>query len=140
MHPHYQQANGLTHDVIGAGIEVHRALGPGLLESIYERCLMHELELRGRMVQRQERVSVRYKEITFEETLRFDLLVDGYPLIEVKCVQEVHPIHKAQLLSDMKSPCVMSRRSNCSLNSSAIPVTLTAFGADHGFVELTELA
>jgi GxxExxY protein len=102
MHPLYEQANALTRDVIGAGIEVHRALGPGLLESIYERCLLHELELRGHTAVRQQTVQVTYKQITFEESLRFDLLIDGCLLVEVKCVQEVHPIHKAQLLSYMK--------------------------------------
>lgn len=102
MHPLYERANGLTRDVIGAGIEVHRAMGPGLLESIYERCMMHELELRGHSVIHQQRVRVRYKEITFEETLRLDVLVDDCLLVEIKCVQEVHPIHKAQLLSYMK--------------------------------------
>jgi GxxExxY protein len=102
MHPLYEQANGLTRDVIGAGIEVHRTLGPGLLESIYERCLLHELELRGHTAVRQQAVQVTYMQITFEESLRFDLLVGDCLLVEVKCVQEVHPIHKAQLLSYMK--------------------------------------
>ena len=102
MHPQYDRANGLTHDVIGAGIEVHRALGPGLLESNYERCLMHELQLRRHVVERQQSVTVQYTEVTFEESLRFDVLVDGCLLVEVKCVQEVHPFHKAQLLSYMK--------------------------------------
>src|SRR5690606_11941662 len=67
-----------------------------------ERCLLHELELRGHTAVRQQAVQVIYKQITFEESLRFDLLVDGSLLVEVKCVQEVHPIHKAQLLSYMK--------------------------------------
>ena len=102
MHPLYEQANGLTRDVIGAGIEVHRTLGPGLLESIYEKCLMHELQLHGHTVVRQQRVQIRYKDITFQEDLRLDLLIDDCLLVEVKSVQEVHPIHKAQLLSYMK--------------------------------------
>ncbi|MCA9024957.1 MAG: GxxExxY protein [Planctomycetaceae bacterium] len=102
MHPQYERANGMTHDVIGAGIEVHRELGPGLLESIYEKCLLHELELRGHQVIRQQQVQIRYKDIAFQEDLRFDLLIDACLLVEVKCVQEVHPIHKAQLLSYMK--------------------------------------
>ncbi len=102
MHPQYERANGMTHDVIGAGIEVHRTLGPGLLESIYEKCLMHELQLRGHNVIRQQQVQIRYKDIAFQEDLRLDLLIDDCLLVEVKCVQEVHPIHKAQLLSYMK--------------------------------------
>jgi GxxExxY protein len=92
----------MTHDVIAAGIEVHRALSRGLLESIYEKCLMHELELRRHNVLRQDQVTVKYKDIVFAEQLRLDLLIDDCLLVEVKCVQEVHPIHKAQLLSYMK--------------------------------------
>ena len=102
MHPLYARAHSLTSVVIGAAIEVHRTLGPGLLESIYERCLIHELELRGVSCQSQQRVQVRYKDICFEETLKFDVVADGSLLIEVKAVQEVHPVHKAQLLSYMR--------------------------------------
>jgi GxxExxY protein len=102
MHAKYERANGMTHDVIAAGIEVHRALSRGLLESIYEKCLMHELELRRHNVLRQDQVTVKYKDIVFAEQLRLDLLIDDCLLVEVKCVQEVHPIHKAQLLSYMK--------------------------------------
>lgn len=89
-------------EVIGAGVEVHRILGPGLLESIYEKCLRRELELRGLAVLRQEEVEIDYKGFIFTEELRFDLLVEGCLLVEVKAVQEVHPINKAQFLSYMK--------------------------------------
>lgn len=102
MHPLLQRADELSRVVIGAAIEVHRALAPGLLEGIYERCLMHELELRRVPAIRQQMVQVRYKEITFEESLRFDLLVEGSLLVEIKAVQEVAPIHKAQVISYMK--------------------------------------
>ena len=102
MHPRYLEADALSKDVIGAGIEVHRVLGPGLLESIYEKCLLRELELRGRTALTQEAVTVEYKRICFTEKLKFDVLVDGCLLLEVKAVQEVHPVHKAQLLSYMK--------------------------------------
>jgi len=102
MHPLYERANGLTSVAIGAAIEVHRTLGPGLLESIYERCLVHELLLRGISCQAQQQVRVRYKDMCFEETLKFDVVADGCLLIEVKAVQEVHPVHKAQLLSYMR--------------------------------------
>lgn len=81
---------------------MHRVLGPGLLESIYERCLRYELELRRIPVVRQQNVRVDYKGFVFEEELRFDLLVDGVLLLDLKAVQEVLPIHKAQLLSYMK--------------------------------------
>jgi GxxExxY protein len=102
MHPLFAQASGLTHDVIGAAIEVHKDKGPGLLESIYEWCLIMELEMRGHRVQNQETVIVRYKEFQREYPLRFDLLVDGCLFVEVKAVTDVHPINKAQLLSYMK--------------------------------------
>ena len=102
MHPLFQRADKLSGTVIGAAIEVHRTLGPGLLESIYERCLEHELHLRGILCLRQKDVEIRYKNILFSETLKFDLAVDSCLLIEVKAVQEVHPVHKAQALSYMK--------------------------------------
>lgn len=102
MHRRFETADRLSHSVIGAAIEVHRVLGPGLLESIYERCMLRELELRGISAIRQRNVSIDYKGYIFEEELRFDLLVDGALLIEVKAVQEIKPIHKAQLLSYMK--------------------------------------
>jgi GxxExxY protein len=76
MHPLFAQASGLTHDVIGAAIEVHKDKGPGLLESIYEWCLTMELELRGHRVQNQDQVVVRYKQFQGRYPLRFDLLVD----------------------------------------------------------------
>lgn len=92
----------MTHDVIGAAIEVHKDKGPGLLESIYEWCLTMELQLRGRQVQNQDKVVIRYKQFQREEPLRFDLLIDNCLLVEAKAVEKVLPIHKAQLLSYMK--------------------------------------
>jgi GxxExxY protein len=102
MHPLFTQAAGITHDVIGAAIEVHKDKGPGLLESIYEWCLTMELQLRGHVVHGQKIVIVRYKQFQREEPLRFDSLVDNCLLVEGKAVEEVLPIHKAQLLSYMK--------------------------------------
>lgn len=102
MHPSFEKADRLSREVIGAAIEVHRVMGPGLLESIYERCLLRELELRGIPALRQQQVQIDYKRFVFEEELKFDLLVDGVLLLELKAVQEVLPIHKAQLLSYMK--------------------------------------
>jgi len=102
MHPLFSQAAGMTHDVIGAAIEVHKDKGPGLLESIYEWCLTMELQLRSHVVQSQKHVIVRYKQFRRREPLRFDLLVDHCLFVEVKAVETVHPINKAQLLSYMK--------------------------------------
>jgi GxxExxY protein len=95
-------ASSLTGEVIGAAIEVHRVLGPGLLESIYEKCLLRELELRGIPAINQERIKIEYKGLVFEETLRFDVLVLGCLLVEVKAVENVLPVHKAVLMSYMK--------------------------------------
>lgn len=102
MHPLFAQASVLTHDVIGAAIEVHRDKGPGLLESIYEWCLTMELELRGHRVVNQDEVIVSYKQFQRPYPLRFDLLVDRCLFVEVKAVTDIHPINKAQLLSYMK--------------------------------------
>ena len=102
MHPLFEQASGLTETIIGGAIEVHRDKGPGLIESIYEWCLTKELELRGLATISQKTVVIEYKGFTREEPLRFDLLVAGCVLVEAKAVQEILPIHKAQLLSYMK--------------------------------------
>lgn len=102
MHPRFTQASGITHDVIGAAIEVHKDKGPGLLESIYEWCLTMELKLRSHRVKNQDNVIVRDKQFRREEPLRFDLLIDECLLVEVKAAEKVLPINKAQLLSYMK--------------------------------------
>ncbi len=102
MHPRFAQANDLSREVIGAAIEVHRLKGPGLLESLYEKFLARELELRGISCVSQVVARVEYKGVYFDETLRLDLLVEGCLLVELKCVQEVHPVHKAQVLSYLR--------------------------------------
>ncbi len=102
MHPLFAKADSLTREIIAGAIEVHRDKGPGLIESIYEWCLMRELELRSLSAVNQKTVTISYKGITREEPLRFDLLVEECVLIECKCVETVLPIHKAQLLSYMK--------------------------------------
>jgi GxxExxY protein len=102
MHALFASAQGKTQDIIGSAIEVHKDKGPGLLESIYEWCLTMELESRGHSVQNQDNVTVRYKQFQREYPLRFDLLIDKCLIVEVKSVESVHPINKAQLLSYMK--------------------------------------
>ncbi len=102
IHGLYQKADELSRVAIGAAIEVHRLKGPGLIESIYERCLMRELDLRKIAAVNQRLVRIEYKGIVFEEALRFDVLVENCLLLELKCAQEILPIHKAQLLSYMK--------------------------------------
>jgi len=102
MHPTYQQANLWSSKVIGAAIEVHRNMGPGLIESIYERCMMRELELQSIPTVNQVVVPIEYKGIMFEEPLRLDLYVDSCLIVELKAVETILPIHKAQLLSYME--------------------------------------
>ncbi len=102
VHPLFSRADQLTSIVIGAAIEVHRILGPGLLESIYERCLIHELKLRGLNSVKQRVVQIHYKDVVFEENLRFDILVEDSLLIEVKAVEHVLPVHIAAAISYLK--------------------------------------
>lgn len=102
MHPQFAVADSMTGNVIAAAIEVHRTIGPGLLEPIYEWCLSKELELRGFQIRNQRTVVITYKQFQREEPLKFDILVGDCLLIEIKAVETVHPVHKAQLLSYMK--------------------------------------
>jgi GxxExxY protein len=102
MHPLFEKVSGLTENIIGGAIEVHRDKGPGLIESIYEWCLIKELGLRGLACVSQKTVVIEYKGFTREEPLRFDMLVEGCVLAEAKAVEKILPIHKAQLLSYMK--------------------------------------
>jgi GxxExxY protein len=88
--------------LVHAAFLVHKALGPGLLESVYEVCLAHELRSQGLSVRRQDPVPIVYDNLRFEEGFRFDLLVADRVLCEVKAVQEVHPVSLAQLLTYMK--------------------------------------
>jgi len=110
MHPLFAKANGLTGSIIAAAIEVHRDKGPGLVESIYEWCLTRELEIQQLTTINQKLVTISYKGFTREEPLRFDLLVEGCVLLEVKAVEHILPVHKAQLLSYMK---LLKFRSDC---------------------------
>jgi GxxExxY protein len=102
MHALYEKADRLTDEVIGAGIEVHRQKGPGLIESIYERCILGELELRSIPCTTQKVIRIEYKGLVFDEPLRFDILVDDCLLVELKAVEVLHPVNKAQLFSYMK--------------------------------------
>ena len=102
MHPLFQKANGLTEHIIAGAIEVHKDKGSGLVESIYEWCLLRELEIRKYSTESQRMVQISYKGFTREEPLRFDVLVEGCVLVEGKSVENILPIHKAQLLSYMK--------------------------------------
>ena len=94
--------NEITHAVIGAAIEVHRALGPGLLESAYHECLCRELILRGIPFERERPLPLEYKGTRLECGYRVDLLVAGSVVVEVKSIDAIEPIHEAQLLTYLR--------------------------------------
>jgi GxxExxY protein len=92
----------LTEKIIGAAIEVHRALGPGLLESAYEECLCREFNLRGLAFQRQVQLPVEYKGVKLDCGYRLDLIVQDAVILELKCMEHILPVHEAQLLTYLK--------------------------------------
>ncbi len=94
--------NKVTEQIIGAALEVHRALGPGLLESAYEECLARELALRGVRLERQKALPVEYKGARLDCGYRLDLLVEGSVVVEIKAIDAILPIHEAQLLTYLK--------------------------------------
>lgn len=94
--------HSLTGTIIGAAIEVHRTLGPGLLESTYEACLIYELRLRKLKVEHQKSMPVFYKDVMLDCGYRVDLVVENEVIIEIKAVSTIAPIHEAQLLSYLK--------------------------------------
>lgn len=96
------ELRGLTEKIIGAAIEVHRNLGPGLLESAYEACLAYELEAAGLTVERQKPVPLAYKDIHLDLGYRLDMVVDDQVVLELKTVDEFTDIHEAQILSYLK--------------------------------------
>lgn len=102
MYRDFEKADGWSNKVIGAAIEVHRIKGPGLLEEIDQKCLMRELELRSIPADSQMVVPVEYKGLTFEQPLRLDVYVDRCLIMELKAVERILPVHKAQLMSYMK--------------------------------------
>jgi GxxExxY protein len=94
--------NEITHAIIGAAIEVHKYLGPGLLESAYEECLFHELLLRNLRIERQKPITVVYKETKLECGYRIDLLVEDKIVVELKSVEGLAPIHDAIVLTHLR--------------------------------------
>ena len=97
-----EQRDPRTSSIIGAAIEVHRHLGPGLLESTYEECLCHELHLRGLTFERQVELPVSYKGLQLDCGYRIDLIVRRDVVLELKAIERILPIHQAQLLTYMK--------------------------------------
>lgn len=99
MNPHL---NELTHEIVGAAIEVHRYLGPGLLESAYQECLCHELRLRGVDFRRELNLPLQYKGIKLDCGYRVDVLVADLVLVELKAIQTLTAVHEAQLLTYLR--------------------------------------
>jgi GxxExxY protein len=96
------RVNDLTGRIIGASIEVHRVLGPGLLESAYDECLCRELTLRGLRFKRQYPVPLEYKGVRLDKGYLLDLLVENFCVVEIKAVDALNPIHEAQILTYMR--------------------------------------
>ncbi len=91
--------NEISRDIVDAAYKVHTTLGPGLLESVYETVLAHELARRGHQVQRQVAIAVRYENLVFDVGFKADLIVDGLVIVELKSVERVLPVHKKQVLT-----------------------------------------
>ena len=97
-----EDINELSGKVIGAAIEVHKVLGPGLLESVYQKCLSYELNNLGLDVQTEVVLPIRYKGLSFSDAYRMDMLIENCLIIELKAVEKIQPVHGAQLLSYLK--------------------------------------
>jgi len=94
--------NDLTSEVIGAAIEVHKHLGPGLLESAYEECVCHELGLRKITFERQKQLPISYKQVKLDFSYRLDVVVEGEIILELKSCEKIEDIYKAQLLTYLR--------------------------------------
>lgn len=94
--------NDLSNKIIGCAIEVHKQLGPGLLESAYKECLMHELSISGLKIQKEKPVLIIYKDIKLDHGYRIDLLVENKVVIEIKTVENFTDVHLAQVLTSLK--------------------------------------
>lgn len=92
----------LSYDVVGVAIKVHKALGPGLLESIYEKCMIHELKKQGYKVEQQLPIKIEFEEYIFDSELKIDILINDCIIVELKTVEKLLPVHEAQLLTYMR--------------------------------------
>ena len=97
-----KSVNQLAYEIVGCAIEVHKQLGAGLLEGVYESCFCHELQSRGFQIVRQMTIPVIYKNIEVQAELRLDVMVNDCVIVELKAVEQIHPIYEAQLLTYMK--------------------------------------
>lgn len=97
-----EQLNNISSQIIGGAIEVHKELGPGLLESVYEACLAQELRYRGLLVEEQVRMPLTYKGQTLQKEFILDFLIENEIIIELKAVELIHAVHQVQLLTYLK--------------------------------------
>ena len=97
-----KEVTNLSYKIVGYAIKVHKELGPGLLESVYEQCLKFELERNGFEVKQQLVIKIEYSDLELESTLRVDLLVNDCVVVELKAIENILPVHEAQLLTYMK--------------------------------------
>jgi len=97
-----EEYNRITQAIIGAAIDVHRALGPGLLESAYEACLAYELVSRGFKIEQQKELPLKYREVMLDAGYRIDLLVDECVVVELKAIEKTLPLHEVQVLTYLR--------------------------------------
>ena len=117
-----KSVNDLAYKIVGCAIEVQRQLGPGLLESVYEKCLIYELELTGYTVEKQKNVKVCYKDLIIDTELRIDILVNDIIVVEIKSVENILPVHQAQLLTYLK---MLKKPKGLLINFNSINITKT---------------
>ncbi|OXB25461.1 GxxExxY protein [Flavobacterium tructae] len=115
-----KEVTQLAYEITGFAIKVHKALGPGLLESIYEKCLKYELEQNGYDVKQQLSVKIEYYNLELESDLRIDLLVNDCVVVELKAIENLLPIHEAQLLTYMK---LLQRPQGLLINFNTLNIT-----------------
>ena len=97
-----RQEEDIGKAIVSAAFKIHKTLGPGLLEKVYEVCLVHELRKSGLLVARQIDIPIQYDGITFDEGLRLDILIENKVIVEVKAIEQVNPVWQAQVLSHLK--------------------------------------
>lgn len=128
-----KEINNIAYKIVGCAIEVHKQLGPGLLESVYAKCLVEELSLNGLNVKQQIKVPIEYKDKPLDCELRIDLLVNDYIIVELKAVEQVIPLYKAQLLTYLKllkKPKGLLINFNCeNITSQIVPLVNELFAS-----------
>jgi GxxExxY protein len=100
--PEMAELNRIGHEIVDSAFKVHKALGPGLLESVYEACMFYELTRRGLKVRKQVELPIQYEGLLLETGLRLDLLVEEKVIVELKSVESIIPVHTAQIISHLK--------------------------------------